>query len=282
MAFHSTTHRDEEAKEVAPTPTESASKGGLFGTGLPEWFALPIGITAAVPAIHFNWYVVNEETQLLAVFVAFCVATYSQGGDAIYNALDGKAKLMLKEHNEAEDKVIAALETKRDFLKTNQNMVQDFEAINAMRVEGYDSLNAAGAVKPLHDFKGQMERVLNMVVQEEASSKEKTKVALMDEATVTVKQQFSSSKALKKAALSAAIAQLNGDVKEGTVDPVRGEYVQFFKAKGEALATADDGSEAKIQREAIVAKLNAVAKSEGMFFEFGADGAPKVSVNQAA
>jgi len=281
MAFHSSPHRNEEVKEVAATPAEPAGKGGLFGTGLSEWFALPIGITAAVPAIHFNWYVVNEETQLLAVFVAFSVACYSQGGDAIFKALDGKAKVMLKEHNEAEDKVIDALENKRDFLKTNQNMVQDFEAINAIREEGYVSLNAAGAVKPHHDFKSQMERALNMIVQEESSAKEKTKVALMEEATTTVREQFTSSKALKKAALAAAIAQIQGDVTEST-DPVRNEFVQFFKKKGASLATTDDGSEEKVQREAIIAKINAVAKSEGFFFEFGADGVPKVSVNQSA
>jgi len=189
---------------------------------------------------------------------------------------------MLKEHNDAEEKVIAALETKRDFLKTNQNMVVDFEAINAMRAEGYESLNAAGTVKPLHDFKTQMERVLNMIVQEEASSKEKTKTALMEEATTAVRTQFTSSKALKKAALTAAIAQIKGDVSSGDTDPVRNEFVEFFKSKGAAIAKADDGSEAKMQREAIVAKINAVAKSEGFFFEFGADGVPKVSVNQLA
>jgi len=279
MTFHSSLHRDEEAKEI--TPTEPTSKGGLFGTGLSEWFALPIGITAAVPAIHFNWYVVNEETQLLAVFVAFCVACYTQGGDAIFKALDDKTKLMLKEHNDAEDKVIAALETKRDFLKTNQNMVEDFKAINEIRDKGYQSLNSAGAVKPLHDFKTQMERILNMIVQEEANVKEKTKTALMEEATASVTQQFTSSKALKKAALSAAIAQIKGNTSD-TEDPVRNEFVQFFKAKGESIAKTADGSEEKLQREAIITKINAVAKSEGFFFEFGADGVPKVSASQTA
>jgi len=244
MTFHSSLHRDEEAKEI--TPTEPTSKGGLFGTGLSEWFALPIGITAAVPAIHFNWYVVNEETQLLAVFVAFCVACYTQGGDAIFKALYDKTKLMLKEHNDAEDKVIAALETKRDFLKTNQNMVEDFKAINEIRDKGYQSLNSAGAVKPLHDFKTQMERILNMIVQEEANVKEKTKTALMEEATASVTQQFTSSKALKKAALSAAIAQIKGNTSD-TEDPVRNEFVQFFKAKGESIAKTADGSEEKLQ-----------------------------------
>jgi len=278
LAFHSSPHHskeEEEAKSEITTPPPA--KGGLFGTGLSEWFALPIGITAAVPAIHFEWYVVNEETQLLAVFVAFCVAFYSQGGDAVFKALDAKSKAILQEHNEAEDKVIAALETKRDFLTTNQGMVEDFKSINTMREDSYVKLNAAGKIKPLHDLKGQMERVLNMIVQEEASMAEKTKQALMEEATSEVTKKFSSSKALKKAALNAAIAQIKGDVTDSSVDPVTNEFVEFFKAKSAAIAETADGSEEKMQREAVVAKINAVAKSEGFFFEFGADGVPKVS-----
>eukprot|EP00979_Chaetoceros_neogracilis_P012450 scaffold3312_cov199-Chaetoceros_neogracile.AAC.1 len=73
MAFHASAPRDEEAKEIVPP------KGGLFGTGLSEWFALPIGITAAVPILKLDLYVVNEETQLAAVFIAFCVAFWTQG-----------------------------------------------------------------------------------------------------------------------------------------------------------------------------------------------------------
>jgi len=279
MAFHSTPQRrkEEEAVEETKPAATPPSKGGLFGTGLSEWYALPIGITAAVPAIHFEWYVVNEETQLLAVFVAFCVAFYSQGGEAVFKALDDKSKAILAEHNEAEDKVIAALETKRDFLKTNQGMVEDFNAINGVREEAYGKLNAAGKIKPLHDLKGQMEKVLNMIVQEEASIAEKTKMALMEEATVEVTKKFGSSKALKKAALNAAIAQIKGETTAESSDPVTSEFVDFFKAKSAAIEKTADGSEEKMQREAIVAKINAVAKTEGFFFEFGADGVPKVT-----
>ena len=114
--FHASAKRDEESKPVEPVP----SKGGLFGTGLSEWFALPIGMTLAVPALKLDWYVVNEETQLAAVFVAFCVAFYTQGGDALYKALDERAQNLMKEHNEAEDKVIAALEQKLDFQHRQQ------------------------------------------------------------------------------------------------------------------------------------------------------------------
>jgi hypothetical protein len=268
MAFHASAPRDEETKETAPAPT------GLFGTGLSEWFALPIGMTAAVPILKLDWYVVNEETQLAAVFVAFCVALWSQGGDAIHKALDERAVNLLKEHNEAEDKVIQALEQKLDFLKANQNMVNDFEAINAIRVESYEKLNKAGAIKPHHDFKIQMERILNMIAQEEATVTEKTKNALMEEATATVTEKFSTSKELKKAALDAAIAQIKGTAKEGSVDPVRAEFCGFLKAKADAAAKMDSGDEEKAQRAALIAKMSAVAKTEGMFFDFDASGKP--------
>jgi len=272
MAFHASPMREEEAK--APVP---ASKGGLFGTGLSEWFALPIGITAAIPIIKFDWYVINEETQLAAVFIAFCVALYSQAGDAIYKSLDATAQTILKEHNEAEDKVIAALEQKLEFLKTNKGMVEDFEYINKLREEAYTNLNAAGAVKPQHDFKAQVERMLNMIAQEEASITEKTKVSLMEEATANVTEKFANSKELKKAALNSAIEVIKGGAGGGS-DPVKDAFVQFFKDKAAAEAKSKDDSEEKVQRAALIAKMNAVAKSEGFYFEFDDSGKPTMKV----
>ncbi|KAL9189437.1 hypothetical protein ACHAXT_009112 [Thalassiosira profunda] len=270
MSFHASARREEEAKAEAAVPVES--KGGLFGTGLSEWFALPIGVAAAVPIIKFDWYVINEETQLLAVFLAFCVTFYTQGGDAVYNALDQKAKDLLKEHNEAEDKVIEALDQKLVFLKANQNMVNDFNAINEIRAATYEKLNAAGAVKPQHDFKAQVERMLTMIAAEEGSVAEKMKMGLMSEATASVTEKFSSDKALKKAALDAAIAKIKGD-KSGS-DPVQAAFVQFFKDKAAAAAASKDDSEEKAQKEAMIAKMNSVAKNEGFFFEFDASGKP--------
>jgi len=266
MAFHASAPRDEEAKETAPAP----SKGGLFGTGLSEYFAIPIGMTAAVPLLKLDLYVVNEETQLAAVFLAFCVALWSQGGEAIYNSLDEKAKALLKEHNEAEDKVISALEQKLDFLKANQNMVNDFEAINAIRSDSFEKLNAAGVIKPKHDFKAQVERILNLIAQEEANVTEKTKIAIMQEATATVTEAFATDKKLKKAALDAAIAQIKGGA-AGT-DPVIAEFSNFLKRKAEAASKVDAGAEEAQQRAALLAKMSAVAKSENMMFDIDASG----------
>jgi 6-pyruvoyl-tetrahydropterin synthase len=273
MSFHASAKREEEAKADAVAVEES--KGGLFGTGLSEWFALPIGVAAAVPLIKLEWYVVNEETQLLAVFLAFCVTFYTQGGDAVYKALDQKAVDLLKEHNAVEDKVIKALEAKLEGLKASHNMVNDFEAINQVRKETYEKLNKAGAIKPQHDFKAQVEKMVNMIAQEEANVTEKTKMALMTEATASVTEKFTSDKALKKAALDAAIAKLKGGKAE---DPVLSAFVQFFKDKGAAAATSKDDSEEKAQRAALVAKMNGVCKSEGFMFEFDASGKPKMNV----
>mmetsp|Transcript_28856 Transcript_28856/g.42584 ORF Transcript_28856/g.42584 Transcript_28856/m.42584 type:complete len:300 (+) Transcript_28856:70-969(+) len=272
IGFHASSRKEEESKAVEPV-----SKGGLFGTGLSEWFALPVGITAAVPLIKYEWLVVNEETQLLAVFIAFCVTFYTQGGDAVYKAMDETAKTILKEHTEAEDKVIAAMEKKLEFLKANSNMVDDFEAINKIREEAYVNLNKAGKVKPQHDFKAQMEKAIAIIVQEEQNVAEKAKTALMEEATAAVTAEFGSSKELQKAALDSAIAKIKGTAKAGE-DPVQATFIQFFKNKAADAAKSDDGSEAAAQRAALVHKLNATAKNEGFFFQLDANGQPKMVV----
>ncbi|KAL7533898.1 hypothetical protein ACHAXR_005513 [Thalassiosira sp. AJA248-18] len=274
MSFHASAKREEDATAEAALPAES--KGGLFGTGVSEWFALPVGIAAAVPLIKFDWYVINEETQLMAVFIAFCVTFYTQGGDAVHAALDKTAVNLLKEHNEAEDKVIQALEQKLHFLKANQDMVNDFNAINEVRATTYEKLNAAGAIKPKHDFKSQVERMLNMIAAEEASYTEKTKMALMSEATASVTEKFSSDKALKKSALDASIAALKGG--SSGADPVQAAFVQFFKEKAAAAKASKDDSEEKAQREAMIAKMNSVAKNEKFFFEFDSAGQAKMTV----
>jgi hypothetical protein len=270
VAFHASSRKEEDNKAIEP------SKGGLFGTGLDKMYALPIAITAAVPLLKYELLVINEETQLAAVFCAFCAVFYTQGGDIVYKALDETAKAILKEHTESEDKMIGSLEKKLEFLKANSNMVNDFEAINNMREKTYANLNAAGNIKPQHDFKAQVEKIISMIAQEESNVAEKAKTALMEEATVAVTGQFESSKELKKAALESAIAKIKGTAKAGK-DPVQAAFVKFFQDKSAEAAKGDDGTEAKLQRAALLHKLNSVAKNEGYFFQFDESGQPKMA-----
>jgi len=232
-------------------------------------------MTFAIPVIHFDWYVINEETQLAAVFIAFCVTVYTQGGEAIYKSLDEKAVALLKEHNESEDKVINALESQLEFLKNNTKQVEHFEAIHALRGAAYDKLNAAGAIKPQHEFKAQVEKMMDMIAAEEQSITNKTKTNLMAEATANVTQQFTSTKALKKAALDSAIATIKGGAV--TDDPVKKAFVKFFKEKAISAKKSDDGSEAKASRAALLTKMNSIAKNEKFFFNYDADGTAKLS-----
>jgi len=277
-SFHLSAPRKEESKDEAAVVAAPESKGGLFGTGLSEWLALPVGMTAAIPVVHFDWYVINEETQLAAVFVAFCVCVYTQGGEAIHKSLDERAVNLLKEHNESEDRVIEAMETKLDFLKNNLEQVAHFESIHDLRGVSYERLNVAGAVRPQYEFKAQVERVLEMIASEEASVTEKTKATLMEEATVHVSNRFDGDKKLKKAALDAAIATIKGGDAGAAADPVKACFVDFFKTKAAGLAKADDGSEAAANRANLVTKINSIAKNEKFYFSFDANGAPKVNV----
>lgn len=241
-------------------------------------YMIPIGWTFAIPALHNEFFIINEETQLTGVFLLFCVIVYTQAGEMIHKGLVSKADAMLAEQNELEDAVIECLEDLyTDIDKLSGSLVQDFEAISKTTEETYAKLNAAGAIKPHYDMKAQVERVLHIIEQEEVNVKEKAKATLMAEATAAVTEQFLTSKELKKSALDLAIAKIQGTAKASD-DPVKAAFIKFFKDKAAAAAKADDSAELKAQRAALVAKINALGKNEGFFFEFDATGKPKMIV----
>lgn len=273
MAFHYSSRREDQANaSIAKTP----SKGGLFGTGLSEWFALPVGLVFSIPAIKFDWYIINEETQLAACFIAFCLVVYTQGGEAIYKALDERAQSLLKEHREAEADLIEEMESLVVHLGHQVEIPDLMKDMNSLREETYVKLSAAGAIKPKHDLKVQVERVLSLIAVEEASNTEKLKVSLMQEATAAVSEQFRTSKQQKKSALDAAIATIKGGSKGPVDDPVKAAFLSFLKEKGAAAAKTKDTSLEDAQRAALLAKANAIAESEGFFFRFDGTGVPQM------
>lgn len=262
-AFHYSARREEKAEETA---SEVAEKEGFMGTGMSHLYAIPVGVAFAVPIIEFNWYLVNEETLLASTFLAFCVVAYTQAGDFMSQAFKSEADAMLKLQNDAEDEMIEKLEETLEYMKLTENIVQDYQDVMDLTASSYEKLGAAGKIKPQHDLKAQVEKMLTMIAAEEQNQYEKTKMALMEEATASVTASFASDNKLKKAALDNAMAKLTG--KTGTVDPVRDSFVKFFQAKAAEAKKADDGSEEKEARAAMLAKLNAVAENENMFFRF--------------
>jgi Mitochondrial ATP synthase B chain precursor (ATP-synt_B) len=260
--------REEDAKPVdAPAPAKS---------GWDPLYSIPLGIAIAVPAINYEWYLVNEETQLAACFIAFTAIVYKQFGGVIQETLEADGKRIIEEHNKYEDQILSVLKTKRDEIVMMKDIVKDAQDVHALKEETYVKLNAAGKIKPQHEFKAQIERVLSMMVAEEAAVTEKSKVALMEEATMAVTKELMTNKKLQKQSLDNAIAQLKG-TKPGA-DPVKETYLTFFKWKASEAAKADVAAEAAAARESMVKKLNAVAANEGFFFQFDTDGKPKMTV----
>jgi Mitochondrial ATP synthase B chain precursor (ATP-synt_B) len=272
QTFHATTKREDEAAPVLaaakPPAVESSS-------GWDPIYAVPLGIAFAVPAINYEWYIVNEETQLAACFIAFVALVYKNFGGVIHDVLAEDGKRILLEHNKVEDEILGILKAKRDDLLFQANVVQDAQDIQALKVATYEKLNAAGQIKPQHDFKAQIEKLLTMIKFEEATRVEKQKVDLMTEATQAVTTKLLSTKTLQKACLDNAIAQLKGGA-AGT-DPVKQTFIDFFKYKQEEAKKIDEKVEMAEARAGLITKLNATASNEGFFFRFDAAGKPMMN-----
>lgn len=268
-SFHSTPVVKEEKKEELK-PLEA-----------PSWwdpmYSVPLGIAAAVPMLHYEWYVVNEETQLMACFIAFTMIVYKNFGSSIHEMLEEDGRKMLEQHNAAEDAAISALKTQLESLEKQGGIVEDAKSMQALRESTYAKLQAAGKIEPLYKYKAQMERLLNLLSTEEAALVEKQKQALMQEATLAVQASFAEGKTLQKASLDAAIGSLEGKAAKGG-DPVQQAFLKFFQQKAKDAQSLDAAAEIKANREVLITKANAVARNEGFFFELDESGKPKMVV----
>jgi hypothetical protein len=272
--FHASAREESDA---APAHVAAVTDEEPAPSSWENIYGVPVGIAFAVPAIHYEWYLVNEETQLAACFIAFTSIVYKQFGGAIHDMLAADGERILEEHNKLEDAIIHDLQDKLYDVKMQEHVVQDANDIKELRIASYEKLNAAGIIKPQFEFKAQMERLLTMMAAEELSMQEKTKAAIMEEARASVTAEFSTNQELKKTSLASAIAQLKGST-SGASDPVKAAYLAFFKTKGVAAAKMDEKVELAANRAAMVAKINAVASNEGFFFELDQTGKPKMTV----
>jgi len=272
-SFHySAPRKNEEKEEAAVEPAGSS--------GIDPLYAIPIGVACAVPILEFQWFDPDAETLLASTFLGFCVVAYTQGGDMIANMFKDEAKDMLKAQNEAEEAVISKLEESVEYMKLTENIVQDYQGVYDLTESSYAKLNESGKIKPQHLLKAQMEKMLTMVATEESNAYEKAKLAMMSDATEAVTSEFSSSKDLKKAALTTAIAKLTGKSgRASSADPVRDEFVKYFQQTASNAKASDDGSEETAARANMITKMNAVAENDGMYFRFDpSTGKPKLVV----
>mmetsp|Transcript_21554 Transcript_21554/g.48982 ORF Transcript_21554/g.48982 Transcript_21554/m.48982 type:complete len:307 (+) Transcript_21554:503-1423(+) len=286
MAFHaSSPSKKDEEEYVAPTislrvkprteesiaalqaetlANTSPSKGGLFGTGYNELYAYPLGIILGIPIICNDWFVLSAETQLLACFMTFSVAVWSQGGDAIRKTLEERAKAIIDEHGRLEGLNIEAMKELIDTHKKRVSMVEDVSALNDLRSELIEKISAARSMQLQYESNEDIERKLNMLVLAEANAEERAKTELVAEAKASVTEQMTESKSSKKAALDLAIDTIKGA--DSKKDPVKDLFSKFFTEK---IATAKAGSGKTVKlsnadHADIMAEMAAFAKKEGL------------------
>lgn len=264
QSFHVSAKREEEAKTAEPAPAKSSSFHPIY--------LVPISITLAIPAIKYEWILLNEELQLATCFMMFSAIVYKQFGGVLHEALEADGKKIIEDHNKIEDQVINILEHKLKDVEIQKDIVKDAEDIKALKLSTYKKLETVGVHKPQYEFKAQVEKLVSMIATEEQNLTEKAKMALMAEATEAVKGAFATSDELKKSSLANALTLLKGGKSKS--DPVKDAYIKFFKSKAEMAKSIDETAEAKAAREAMITKLNAVAKGEGFFFQFDSSGKP--------
>jgi NAD-dependent DNA ligase len=190
----------------------------------------------------------------------------------IHRILEEDGKNILEEHQRAESFLINTLENKKHDILLQSTIVEDAKDVLELQKETYARLDAVGKIRPQHEFKSQVERALSIIQTEETSMLERSKIALMEEATIAVTKKLLTDKKLQKASLDTAIAQLTG--KKGGPDVVKDSFIEFFKAK--QATPVDEAAEMKSARENIVTRLNAIASNEGFYFRFDADGKPNM------
>merc|ERR1719343_560460 len=252
---------------VAHFSDKAEEKEEPASSGISPLYGTPVGVALAVPALELGFFEPDMETLLASTFLGFCVVFYTQAGDMMSTMFKDEAKDLLKAQNEAEDEVIAKLEESVEYMKLTENIVEDYQAVYDLTEASYAKLNASGKIKPQHELKAQVEKLLAMIAAEEANAYEKAKGVMMANATEAVTAEFASNKDLKKVALNSAIAKLTGKGgKAAKADPVREEFVKYFQQTAANAKASDDGSEEKAARENMITKLNAAAENDAMHF----------------
>uniref|UniRef100_A0A7S1U5I0 ATP synthase subunit b n=1 Tax=Phaeomonas parva TaxID=124430 RepID=A0A7S1U5I0_9STRA len=231
-AFRSAPALREEAKDInfAKGDPDHEFPGILGSLGLDDWrVAVPVGVFLATPAVALDWFVANEESQLLFCFTLFVTAVYTQAGPSIYESLMGSVKAEWDKIAEAESKNVLRLQGDIAASKDKIEVLGEMDAVydgHAAMVERYKAalLNEKKALDRAHYAK-----VLDAVVEMERSSHDKLYTSMVESATANVRAAFEEDKKLAKSAMDDAIATLSG--KPPAQDVVSAQFASYMKSQ---------------------------------------------------
>lgn len=207
----------------------------------------------------------NEETQILGVFIVFVSAVYSKGGEAIGKYFDDVSDQILKEHNAIEDVQIDSSKMLHQALLKQATLNEDVQEIYAIQQQMAEAVVKTHNRKLKHEVRNALQRRLEMAVLAEEREAAEIKSKLVSDSEAHVRAQFTTganAKKLKNESISAALAGLGGKGSKSTVvGTTYSQYLAQATKDIEKQGKKDTKSALEIQLELFKAEAEAESKA---------------------
>jgi|Dee2metaT_7_FD_contig_71_136757_length_1035_multi_4_in_0_out_0_1 hypothetical protein len=267
MNFYTTSSKREESKSEIPSDVDTTST--LQKYGLDDWkIAAPVGLALGIPFVWNEWYIMNEETQLVACFMAFCGAMYNAVNPAVASYFDEQQESILKELQKSEELQIKLLKEKISMKQVELTLVDDIAFLNTATDEAAKKLEESCYLQLRHSYRDRYAKWLDAIVSTEKTAKKEEIDVFIEATSAGVIESFKTDAKLKKAALEQAIAILKDpkksqpnlvsaqfatvgkkvfeeQAKQATSPPTKGQTAGFkklineYKEKADSLGAAD-------------------------------------------
>ena len=195
----------------------------------------PIAFLLAIPAVQMQWFVLNEETQLLGCFMVFVGTMYSQAGDAIGTALDAKGASVIAEHNAQESITINAAKAVVEAHYAKLSLVEDMKMVHGAQAELLSALSTAKSMELQYQCRADIVKKLDYLVMKEESASMALQEKLVSNAAATVTAEFAASKDMQAKALGEALDTIADPASKSGTDVVGGMFTGYLKGYKKAV-----------------------------------------------
>ncbi|TFJ86455.1 hypothetical protein NSK_002112 [Nannochloropsis salina CCMP1776] len=263
--------------DLSRKPADVSLEGPLERYGLTDWKVyVPAGLALSVPFLANEWYILSEETQLVAAFIAFSTTVYKYAGGAIGRSLDERQEAIIEEINRLEELELKLYKETIDAATLEKTIVEDLTALEAKSGEMAHKLEAVLAGEVKHRIRDQYVRWLDAAVASEKTGKKALVQSFLDRTAVQVTKNFASDAKLKKAAVDQVVAILK-DPAAKQADLVGAEFERVGKTMWEELVKKETGGAApKEQVATLAAEIKAIKAKGPAVSEMDLDNAVRV------
>ena len=259
--FHLTTKFSEEEK-AAVAAEEEEGDFDIIATLSNPFYGVPIGGLAAATAVATDFYIINEETQLLGLWCLFVGTIYHNFGADVGAYFDSVGDAVLKEQNAQEEAIIESMRVTADAHRHRLDILDDLSMIRDAQNEILETIVSTKSNQLKHELRDKMVVRLDALKQLEQSVTAGVQSTMVDAATNKVLANVGS---MKKKALDSAFAAIANPDAAGS-DPVADEYNAVIKEFAAKAAKAKDtpielsaAEQAEVEDE-----LRAMVRKEGL------------------